>query len=66
MILMEKATSQDSSVIVENASKEDVAYLEAEHTEEFPGFDVTADWIRNYEHGSTLRDDFGQCIDPRP
>lgn len=58
MMLMEKATSQESSVIVENASKEDVAYL-VEHKEEFPGFDVTADWIRSYEYGSTLRDILG-------
>lgn len=58
MMAMERATTQDVSVIVENASKENIAYL-IEHKEDFPGFDVSADWIREYPYGSTLRDVFG-------
>ena len=58
MMLMESATTQHVSVIVENASQEDIAYL-IEHKEDFPGFDVSADWLRSYPYGSTLRDVFG-------
>lgn len=58
MMLMERATVQEASVVVENASVEDVAYL-IEHKEQFPGFDVSADWTRSYPYGSTIRDILG-------
>ncbi len=58
MLKMEKATEQNSSIIVEDASTEDVSYL-IEHKVDFPGFDVQADWKRTYPYGSTLRDVFG-------
>ena len=59
MMRMERATLNDVSVIIEDASSENVAYL-IEHKEEFPGFDVQADWRRYYPYGSTLRDIFGR------
>lgn len=58
MLKMEKATEQSSSIIIEDASVEDVSYL-IEHKLQFPGFDVQADWKRVYPYGSTLRDVFG-------
>ena len=58
MQLMEMATTNHSSVVIEKASNEDVAYL-VEHKSDFPGFDVVADWNRSYPYGATIRDILG-------
>lgn len=59
MFKMEQATLISSSIIVENASEENTAYL-IEHKEEFVGFDISTDSQRVYPYGSVLRDVFGR------
>lgn len=53
------STGQES-VILEDVSDEDVAYL-VEHKTEFPGFDVDfGGWKREYPYGETLSDVLGR------
>lgn len=59
MFKMEQATQLSSSVIVENASETDTAYL-IEHKEEFVGFDITPDSKRTYPYDSLFRDVLGK------
>lgn len=56
---MEQATQLSSSIVVENASEEETAYL-IEHKEDFIGFDISTDSKRVYKYGDTLRDVFGK------
>lgn len=59
MFKMEQATLVSNSIIVEDASEKNTAYL-IEHKEEFVGFDISISSKREYPYGSTLRDVFGK------
>lgn len=52
------ASSGQSRLILENVTSEQAAYL-MERKEEFKGFDVLADWRRDYPYGDTLRSVLG-------
>ena len=59
MFKMEQATLVSNSIIVEDASEKNTAYL-IEHKEEFIGFDISISSKREYPFDSTLRDVFGK------
>lgn len=59
MFKMEQATLVSNSIIVEDASEKNTAYL-IEHKEEFIGFDISISSKREYPFESTLRDVFGK------
>ena len=59
MFRMEQATLVSNSIIVEDASEKNTAYL-IEHKEEFVGFDISISSKREYPYESTLRDVFGK------
>lgn len=51
---MDKATKTAPAVILEDVEYEDAVYI-AEHKYEYPGFDNSYDWQRNYVHDSLLK-----------
>ena len=55
---MDKATKTVPAVILEDVSYEEAVYI-AEHKTEFPGFDNSYDWQRNYLYGDLLKSVLG-------
>ena len=56
---MNKLPANQTKVVIEDASNEDVAYL-IEHKSEYPGFDVDfGSWKREYPYKYSLRDVLG-------
>lgn len=59
-VLMDQVPENESKIIIEDASNEQVAYL-LEHIEKYKGFDVDfGSWKRQYPYGNTLRDVLGR------
>lgn len=56
--LMKSANVSQFAVIKSDVTFEEASYF-LEHNEDFRGFDITIDWQREYNYGSTLRNLFG-------
>ncbi|MEA5026393.1 MAG: penicillin-binding protein 2 [Erysipelotrichaceae bacterium] len=56
--LMKSATVSQFAVVKSDVTFEETSYF-LEHNEEFRGFDITIDWERQYNYGTTLRNLFG-------
>ena len=58
-LLMGNKEANNTAIIQENASTEDIAYL-AEHQDQFPGFSSQLSWVREYSQDTGLKTLFGK------
>ena len=56
--LMKSANVSQFAVVKSDVTFDEASYF-LEHNEDFRGFDITIDWQREYNYGSTLRNLFG-------